>query len=155
MKKIGLFILLIFTGFAISFAQSDDAKRDKRMKEVQEYKMKFLAQEMELNEAQKKKFFELYGEMSELKHQCYRTAMKLQHKVKHEKNATEQDYQQAAEALNKANAEWSETEKTYNDKFSEFLSQKQIFKMKEAENTFRIKLEEMKNNRKKEPKDKK
>ena len=151
MNKYLLFLLLIFTGVGCALAQKDDnGKVEQRMREVQEYKMKFLAQEMELTEAQKKKFFEVYNEMSEAKKNCYKTAMQMERKIKHDKTASEQDYQQVTEALNKANTEWAESEKLYNDKFAEFLSQKQIYKMREAEATFRAKFDEMKHNRKKD-----
>lgn len=150
MKKFTLFILLIFLGLGYSFAQTEEAKFEKRMKEVLDYKMKFLAQEMELSEAQKKKFFEVYGEMARAKVQCYKEYRQLERKVKKEKNASEQEYQQLAVAKEKANAEWVEQEKKYNDKFSEFLSPKQIFKMSEAETKFKAKLHEMKQNRGKE-----
>lgn len=151
MKKLVFLIMLLVVGAGFAFAQKEDeAKVEKRVQEVREYKMKYLAQEMELTEAQKKKFFEVYNEMSQKKWLCYKDAMKLERKVKHDKNASEADYQKLSEAINKANASWADSEKVYNDKFSEFLSQKQIFKMREAENSFRAKFNEMKQNRKKD-----
>lgn len=151
MRKLGFSLLLLLMGIGIAFAQGDDkAKVAKRMKEVQEYKMKYIAQELELSEVQKKKFFELYDEMCASKKQCYDEAMHLERKIKHDPQATEADYQKVTEALNKANTEWAETEKTYNEKFAEFLSQKQIYKMREAENNFRAKFEELKHNRKRD-----
>lgn len=151
MKKFVIFILLVIACTGYSFAQKeDDSKKEQRMREVQEYRMKYLAQEMELTEVQKKKFFEVYSEMSGAKKQCYKNAMELERKVKHDKDATEQDYQQLTEALNNANTEWADTEKQYNDKFSEFLTQKQIYKMREAEANFRARFDEMKHNRKKD-----
>ena len=118
--------------------------------EVLEFKMKYLAQEMDLSEAQKKKFYEVYSEMSQSRRECYGEAVKLDKEVKHKKDASEADYQKATEALNQANARWAEQEKIYNEKFSEFLSSKQIYKMKEGENTFRAKLDEMRQSRKKD-----
>lgn len=151
MNKFVSAILCLIFGFSLGFAHSDDPEKvEKRMREVQEYKMKFLAQEMELSDAQKKNFFELYEEMSQQKRQCYQEAMKLERKIKHEPQASEEDYQQLSEALNKANSQWNEEEKVYNEKFSEFLTQKQIYKMREAENAFRSKFEEMKHNRKRD-----
>ena len=156
MKKFLLFLLLSVVGMGFAFAQKDkEAKVEQRMKEVIEYKMKYLAQEMELSEVQKKKFFEVYPEMSQAQMQCYKSARELERKIKHDKNATEKDYQLVTEALNKANAEWAETEKKYNERYSEFLTQKQMYKMREAETSFRAKWEEMKHNRKKEQKEKK
>lgn len=144
MKKFTLFLFTLFLGFGISFAQHDEAKREQRMKEVLEYKMKFLAQEMELNDAQKKKFFEVYSEMAAARSQCFKDFRQLERRVKNESNASEKEYQQLTETKEKANAQWIELEKKYNDKFSEFLTSKQIFKMSEAEAVFKAKLNEMK-----------
>lgn len=151
MKKLVSLLLLTLCGITVALAKDKDHSQvEKRMREVQEYKMKFLAQEMELSEQQKKQFFELYEEMSEAKMNCYKEAVQLDRKVKHNANATESDYEEATKAFNTANEAWAEKEKYYNEKFSEFLSPKQIYKMKEAENTFRSRFEEMKQKRKKE-----
>lgn len=151
MKRLYLFLTLLICGFSLMVAQKENqVKREKMFREVQEFKMKYLAQEMELNEMQKKKFFELYEEMSESKRECYKEAVVMERRLKEEKDASEEDYQNVRNAFNQANANWAETEKQYDEKFSEFLSQKQIYKMKEAESNFRAKMDEMKHNRKKE-----
>lgn len=156
MKKVFLIILLILTGIPAIFSQDDDpVKREKMMKEVQEFKMKYLAQEMELSEVQKKKFFELYEEMCESKKECYQEAVVMNRRLKGNKDATEEDYQQVRNAFSQANSKWAGIEKQYDEKFSEFLSQKQIYEMKEAESSFRAKFEEMKHKRKKDKKEKK
>lgn len=156
MKKLSLLIILLLTGISLVFSQDEDPeKREKMMKEVQEFKMKYLAQEMELSEVQKKKFFELYEEMEESKRDCYKSAVVLAHQYRENPNSTEEDYQKVRAAFNQANAQWTEIENSYDEKFSEFLSRKQIYKMKEAEASFRAKMDEMKHNRKKDhPKEK-
>ncbi|MCH5238596.1 MAG: hypothetical protein J1F38_00060 [Muribaculaceae bacterium] len=151
MKKILSFLLILSLGCAFTFSQEDEhAKREKMFREVREFKMKYLAQEMDLSDSQKKEFFELYENMNKSKQECYHEAMELNRKIKHDKNASDEDYQKATEALDKANAQWSEIEKGYNEKFAEFLSAKQIYKMREAENSFKAKLDEMKRSRKKD-----
>ena len=151
MRKLSLIILLLFTAMATVFAHDGDpVKKEKMMRDVQEFKMKYLAQEMDLTELQKKKFFEVYEEMNESKKECYEEAVVMDRRLKRNPNATEEEYQQVRNAFNQANANWAETEKEYDEKFSEFLSQKQIYKMKEAENSFRAKFDEMKHSRKKE-----
>lgn len=149
MNKIIVFLLLFFTGFSLAFSQNHPkGDIEKRIKEVREYKMKYLAQEMELSETQKIKFFEVYEEMSMAKRSCFKEARDMERKLKKGKDSTEDDYRKATEAMNTANAEWAEKEKVFNDKFAEFLTPKQIFKMKEAEESFNAKLKEMKINRK-------
>ena len=151
MKKLILISIILLSGFSSLFAQEEDpVKREKMFREVQEFKMKYLAQEMDLSELQKKKFFELYEEESESKKECYQEAVVMDRKLKKEKEPTEEEYQQVRNAFSDANAKWAEIEKQYDEKFSEFLSQKQIYKMKEAENSFRAKFEEMKRKRKKD-----
>lgn len=151
MKKFLLFLTLIFIGCFFIHAQEDDkGRREKIFREVQEFKMKYLAQEMDLSELQKKKFFEVYEEMNVSKQECYKEAVEKQKALKANKDASEEEYQQATEALNKANAQWADEEKIYNEKFAEFLSQKQIYKMREAENSFKAKLDEMRHSRKRD-----
>ena len=151
MKRLWILFTLIIAVSAVSFAQDENpVKKERMFREVQEFKMKYLAQEMDLSEVQKKKFFELYEEMSESKKECYQDAMVLDRKIKQEKDPTEEDYQEVRNAFNQANANWADIEKQYDEKFSEFLSQKQIYKMREAEVSFREKFEEMKHSRKKD-----
>lgn len=155
MRRLYLLFFIIFGCIVGVSAQerthsdNDAAKREKMLREVRDFKVKYLAQEMELTDDQKQKFIELYEEISEKKDACYRPAREMERNLKREEDASEADYQQVTEAMNKANAEFAEIEKIYNEKFSEFLSQKQIYKMKEAENSFRSKLEEMRQSKKK------
>ena len=110
--------------------------------------MKYIAKEMDLNDMQKKKFFELYEEMNESKKECYQEAVVMDRRLKETENPTDGQYQEVREAFNSANIRWAETEKQYDEKFAEFLSAKQMYKMKEAEESFRAKFDEMKANRK-------
>ena len=150
--------LYIFLLFLIAFSlnlladKKDEHRKEKMFREVQEFKMKYLAQEMGLNEDQKKMFFELYGEMSKSKEECYKESRLLEIKLKKDKDASEEDYQHLTEAKNKANLENAEIEKNYDEKFAEFLSPKQIYEMKEAEKNFRNKLEDMRREKRKEHK---
>ena len=150
MKKIFTLLILLISGISILSAHGDDpVKREKMFREVQEFKMKYLAQEMELTELQKKKFFELYEEEMESKKECYKEAVVMDRRLKEDKNASDEEYQQVRTAFNEANSKWNEVEKEYDEKFSEFLTPKQMYKMKEAEENFRAKFDEMKHNRRK------
>lgn len=145
MNKYLLFILTSFLTIFGAAAQKDNHAPDKKkmFKEVQEFKMKFLAQEMELKPNQQKQFFELYGEMNKKKRDCYKDVDELKKKLKSTPEATEEDYKKLREEENKANEKAAAIEKEYDEKFSEFLTEKQIFKMKEAETEFRHKMQEM------------
>lgn len=140
-------LAFVFTVFSIQADNNDGKSREQLFKEIQEFKIDFLSKEMGLNEAQKQKFSELYMEMTCKKHECMKNARKLEKRLKKIENPTEADYQAATEAMNKAKAEDAAIEKAYSEKMSTFLSQKQIFKMKEAEDKFRMKMEEMRRKR--------
>lgn len=149
MAKRIIFILVLFISGAVSLSAQHRGGKDhgQMMKEMWDFKLKYLAQEMELQDDQKERFFQLYNEMSEKRRQCMTDAWKLDRKVKKSENASEKDYEAAAEAMEKAKAEDASIEKSYDEKFSRFLSQKQIYKMKAADNEFRKKLQEMRRKR--------
>ena len=155
MRKLSLLLLMlvaVIPAISAHDKDKDGAKREKMFREVRDFKMKYLAKEIDLKEDQQQRFFELYDQMSQKRDSCYKEARMVEQKLKKEgKDASEEDYQKATEAMNKANIESAEIEKRYNEKFSEFLSQKQIFKLKEAEQNFRNRLEEMKHNKRKHP----
>lgn len=137
-------MILVVCGVAGMTAQRQDGKnRQQMMKELLEFKIKYVAQEIELQDDQMEPFAQLYKEMSIKRRDCMMEAWKLEKKVKRNDAATEADYEAAAEAMNKAKAEDAAIEKAYDDKFAEFLTPKQVYKMKVAENEFRKKMEEM------------
>lgn len=147
MRTLLLTLLLSFLGFSIAFADGKkDKSKDEIFREVQEFKMNYLAKEMDLNNDQKTKFFDLYREMTLKRRECMKNARHLERKLRKMENPTEADYQAATEAMSKARTEDAAIEKEYAEKFSQFLTQKQIFKMKEGEEAFRKKMEEMKRN---------
>ena len=107
--------------------------REEMFKEIQEFKLKYLAQEMGLSEAQKKDFNEIYTQMSMEKgkifHEC-------------------QDYAKASEKLEAAREKEALIDRVYDAKFATFLSAKQIYKMKQAERAFLEKLRDMRRHKK-------
>lgn len=153
-----LLLTLLACVFSIFCANADNKNgksKEQLFKEILEFKIDFLSKEMGLNEAQKQKFSDLYMQMTLKRHECMKNAKKLERRLKKLENPTEADYQAATEAMNKAKAEDAAIEKAYSEKFSTFISQKQIFKMKEGEEKFRKKMEEMKRRKHQEKHDKK
>ena len=150
MNRIFTLLILLFTGLGAGMAQDKESgNKEKMFREVREFKIKYLAQEMELSESQTPKFIDLYDEMSASRDSCYRHVRKMEKNLKKSKDATEEEYQKVTEAMNEANVSYAEIEKVYDEKFAEFLSPKQIYMMKEAEQKFRSKLEGMRQDRKK------
>lgn len=146
-------LLLLFGLFALipSFAQKNNTGRDKRM-EFKEYRMKVLAQEMDLKDDQQKKFFELYDQMMDEKFKLLKETKSLEKKLKSDAEVSDAEYKKVSDAITAAKEKLAAIEKKYDEKFSQFLSPKQIYKMKSAEEKFREKMNEMrhkKNNTKK------
>ena len=115
-----------------------------KWKDMLEYKIKFLAQEMELKEDQTKQFAEVYAAMSKEKRQVFREVRKAERELKHKKNPTEADYEAVSRLQTAAKEKDADIDRAYDAKFATFLSQRQIFKMKEAEDKFRARMNEMK-----------
>jgi hypothetical protein len=139
------------------FASYADKKGDKNRaewrKEMREFKIKFVAQEIELQENQEKQFISIYNQMCDERQAILVKAHQAKKRVeKLGDAATDEDYRQASEAETQAREADADIEKRYNDKFKTFLSQKQMFKMKEAEGKFREKLMKMRGDKKKEHK---
>lgn len=154
-RHIWIVIMFLMSGVAMasgngnSFPSPEGKSKEQILKEIQEFKLKYLAQEMDLTEEQQPKFFKLYDEMCRKRWEVMKNAKKIEKRVKHNSNATEADYQAASEALTKARAEDAAIEKEYDAKFSKFLSQKQLYKLKKAEDDFRQKMEKMRHSKQK------
>lgn len=132
-----------------AFAQKNkDKSREEMRKELREFKIKFMAQEMDLKEDQQKQFIEVYGKMSDERMQLFEKTKRLEHKIKKEGDASEEEYAKVSKALTEAKEKDTEIEKRYDAEFSKFLSSKQIFLMKSAEEKFRQKMSEMRHKNK-------
>lgn len=114
-------------------------------KELQEYKIKYLAQEMDLKPDQQTKFVEVYTRMWNEKQKIFQTARNVERKVRSDNSASAADYQRANEAMSQAKIQEGQIDKKYDAEFKKFLTDKQIYKMKEAEKTFREKLKQLRN----------
>lgn len=126
-----------------AMAQGKGKDKEAMRREIREYKMKYLAQEMELNAETQKPFFELYDKLEDERDEIMKEPRRLDRQVKADKNASEEDYARAAEAIAAAKIKVSEVEKAYDERFAEFLTAKQIYKMHEAEESFRQKMRQM------------
>lgn len=150
MKKVILLLLSVVLGLLPSMAQSKDSRqRHPSFKQIVEFKLKFLAQEMELKADQKDQFVELYTEMMNEKKKLFSEIRTLEKKLDENNSATDDDYARVSDAISNAKVRDAEIEKRYDDKFSTFLSSRQIFKMKSAEDKFRDKMNQMRHKKRK------
>lgn len=150
MNRILLLLTLSFlTGLSV-FAQDMPSGKDgkKMSKEIREFKLKYLAQEMELTEEQQKPFFELYTQLMDEYNKTFRQVKVLKKKIKSLDSPSDKDYEALSKATSDAKAKAVEIERNYDTRFAEFLTQKQIYKMKDSEEKFRKKVREMRKKKK-------
>ena len=112
-------------------------------REIREFKLRYLAQEMDLSPDQQQRFVALYDKMQDEKHSVMLEARAAEERLKKIENPTEADYKVASDALSNAREKDAAIDLKYEKQFKTFLSSKQMFKMKEAERKFRDKLREM------------
>ena len=138
-------VLSIFMIAGISaMAQEKHHPRKEISKEVREFRIKYVAQEMELREDQMDKFVDTYSALMEERKAAYDDVRSLERKVcRYDKDASEADYKALSEARTRAKAADAEITARYDKKFATFLTQKQIFKMKEAEDKFRERMSQI------------
>lgn len=147
MKKY-LLLLLVFLGMAVSVqAQRRCGQPDaEKLKEINEYRLKYLAQEMELTDEQKPKFVELYNQMTAERKTNFDKLRAAEKKLKG--NLSDAEYKAQVNVVSDCKVHDAQIVKDYDAKFEKFLSAKQIYKMKEAEEKFRKRLREMHQQRK-------
>lgn len=97
---------------------------------------------MNLSEELQPRFFELYTRMDGEIRKVFHTVRAAEKRVDSGRNASEADYAALNKARTDAKASLADIEKKYDPMFAEFLTKKQIVKMKEAEADFRKKMRE-------------
>lgn len=145
MKRILLFFMIAVTCVTAGFSQDKGRKKspEEMRREINEFKMKFIAQEIDLREDQQKRFFELFGQMTDERSAIFEQMIRTERKIKKDPNATDEDYANLTRLITDSREKDAEIEKAYDEKFATFLSAKQIYKMKSAEEKFRKKMREM------------
>ncbi len=124
---------------------------DERVREIMEFKMKYLAQEMELTEAEKARFFSTYEAMSREKGELFENMYKAKRRIKKGENLTDKDYEQVSVELQHIKKKLDAVDERFDKEFTKFLTAKQIYKMHEAEQEFLNKVRRMRNSSIKKP----
>lgn len=149
-----ILIVLLAICFAIpSFAQKkahSGKDHDTKRQEMLELKLDFLASEIDLKEDQKKQFVELYSQMEMERRAVFKKIKASEKSIKENKDASEADYDKANKEITAAKAEMAQIEKQYDEKFATFLTKKQMFKLKEAENAFTQRMKDCRDKKKQE-----
>lgn len=123
------------------------ARKGNDEKQLMEYKLKFLAQEMDLKPDQQQRFVDLYTRMTAEKRAIYEDAIEMERRVKNNAKATAEDYNRATEAMSAAKIKEGQIDQKYEKEFLKFLTPKQLYKMKQAEEEFRKHLRDARKNR--------
>lgn len=136
-------LIIALTAVSPAFAQNNTGKsRSEMHKEMREFHLKFLAQEIDLKEDQQKAFFDTYKAMMDEKRKVFHETRSLEKRLK-DGNASEQEYESVTNALTSAKEKDAAIEKKYDEKFDKILSPKQLYQLKEAEKKWRAKMQQM------------
>lgn len=153
---------LLLTLITLFFALGASAQKncpghlsDAKKKELREFKMKFMADELELTPEQRKQFEDLYSQMEKERREVKKKIREIEKSLEADKKPTEADYDKASKEITEAKAQMTAIEQKYDAKFAKFLSKKQIYKLKEAEETFQKKMRNCLEKRNKDAKPKK
>ncbi len=138
-----LFLLLATVMPIFAQEKCDNRSRAEMHREFRDFKIKYIAQEIDLPADKFKEFSELYGQMEEEKHKVFSSTRRLEKSVKNNANSTEEDYARLNDAMVSAKAKDAEISKRYEEKFAKLLTPKQRYKLKDAEESFRKKMQEM------------
>lgn len=117
--------------------------REEMHREFREFKIKYIVQEIELPADKAKEFGEIYLQMEEERHKNFSTTRKLEKSVTGNSKSTDADYARLSEALVQSKSKDADITRRYEEKFSKLLTPRQLYKMKDAEESFRRKMEQM------------
>lgn len=138
-------ILLIAMVLTIPTYAQNKKKENKEewKKELQDFKYKYLAQEVELSDEQMTNFFELYAKLESERKQALKDCKAITKTVKEDGEHSEAEYERAVEAVLNLPIITGQIEKKYYEQFKTFLSYKQLYLLKTAERKFNKKLMEL------------
>lgn len=148
--------LLLFLAAIIGFAPSALAQKNKdkskdpavMMKEILEYKLKYLIQEADITKEQQAEFVKLYTEMSNAKLALLKSTHDTQKTLKGKSSPTDEDYYKVSEEMAQSKKKEGEIDLKYYQQFKRLLSAKQLYKLKAAEMEFNRKMMKMREKKK-------
>jgi Spy/CpxP family protein refolding chaperone len=139
MKRVYLILVLVvamMAGSAVTFAQTKTADKGQWLDQVRQYKRSYFIKELNLTKDQQQKFFALYDEMENQTTRLEEDTRAMERRITQAGDASDVEYEKAAEAMFDLKLKQAEIEKGYMEKFSAVLSAKQLFELKVAERQF-------------------
>lgn len=145
MKRYFFLVLLIVVGATCLYAGPKGEPKDaaEMKKEIRDFKIRFIAQEIGLRDDQRARFTETYSRMMDEEDAIFSELTRLRNELNDAKNASDAQYQAISTAMTNGKARGAALEKKYDALFAQFLTPRQVYQMKEAEMKFRRKMEQM------------
>lgn len=151
MKRI-ILALFAITMIAVQAVAEPKEPTADMLKELQEFKIKYLIQEMELPTEKQAEFTKLYSQYENERASLFRELHQRNKSIRKNSSPTDTEYQVAAESMANARYREGELETKYFNKFKTMLSPKQLYLLKRSEQKFERKLGEMKHKQNKKTK---
>lgn len=139
MKKYLLILLLAFVCVPTIVSATGPSKSERAawFTKMREYKHEFLIKQLDLEESQREPFFALYDKMNDEIHAIERQTRTMERTVsKKGEEATDLEYEKAAEACYELAGKRNVVEMKYFKEFKSVLTPKQLFKLQKAERDF-------------------
>ncbi|MDE6278198.1 MAG: hypothetical protein K2M06_08845 [Muribaculaceae bacterium] len=141
MKKSLLLIVLLIAAAASAFAQQppsdlSEARRDKYISEIRQYKHECIARELDLTKEQQREFFPVYDEMEDQIMKLSNETRELERKTDANPDASEAELEAAAIAIYSQRLKEGQIEMAFYEKFSKILNNRQILRLKNTERKF-------------------
>ena len=108
-------IVAVVVGFGESYAQNK-SERDQWLEQIRQYKRTYFTKELDLTKEQQQKFFPLYEEMENQTSKLEEDARIMERRVSEATDATDIEYEKAAEVLYDMKLKQAEVEKSYMEK---------------------------------------
>lgn len=138
-NRLALLITLVLMTSLVASAQPKVSKADREKwdREMREFKHDYFARELGLEESQKVKFFALYDAMDNELRAVRHEARVAQKELKAKGNAaTDKDYEKVSEKLYELKGQENAIEMKYYEQFKTVLTTKQLYKLRDVENSF-------------------
>lgn len=112
------------------------AQADKWFDEMRAYKTDYIVNALQLSQDQREKFISIYNTMSAELDKIARETRQMERKVSKNNQASDLEYEKAADALFELRAREGAIDQKYYPQLKAILTKKQLFQLKAAERRF-------------------
>lgn len=151
MKRFFFLLILITTAASMSVASASGQRPDRKKweQEMKQAKISFMDKQLALTDEQKEEFNTVYAEMQDELDKLRRETHKLRKDIEAKKDASDLEYEKAAEAMFEYKKKEAEIDMKYFDRFKSILTKEQLFKFQIAETKWlRVLMKHRKGNKK-------